>query len=221
MAQKCPKCGKEMQYYEQVKDWFCGWCQYYLRQLQQPISPVDAVSKRSILNIMKFIVATFCLVSVLLILFGLFQLNVGIGENYDSDWAIRGLMNIIISFGLLIVSYMYISSTVRKKQWWTRMQNFVDIQSELDVGSISMKKSLLEIYQVFYGSVIIIGIIFLSLGIFFLNVFEDSSYFYISGIDILVGIVLVFISYSAYRSEMEKLSMEVYPIIFPNLEKKI
>ena len=179
------------------------------------MAPVDAVSKRSILNIMKFIVSAFCLVSVFLIMVGLFQLNVGVGENYDSDWAIRGLMNIIISFGLLTVSYMYISSTVRKKQWWTRMQNFVDIQSGLDIGSISMKKSLLDIYQVFYGSIIIIGIIFLSLGIFFLNVFEDPSYFFMSGIDIFVGIALVFISYTAYRSEMEKLSIDIYPILFP------
>jgi drug/metabolite transporter (DMT)-like permease len=78
-----------------------------------------------------------------------------------------------------------------------------------------MKKNLVGIYQIFYGSVIIIGIISLTIGIFFLNIFNESSDFIIVGIDILLGVILIFISYIFYQKEMEKLSKDIYPIIFP------
>jgi hypothetical protein len=105
--------------------------------------------------------------------------------------------------------------TVGREQWWTRIQKFIDVQGGMNIGNMLMKKNLVGIYQIFYGSIIIIGIISLTIGIFFLNIFDESSDFIIAGIDILLGVILIFISFIAYQTEMEKLSKDIYPIIFP------
>jgi hypothetical protein len=215
MAQTCPKCGREMVYYEQVHDWFCNFCQYYLRQLQLHKQPMDALSKRSILGITSLIVGAFCIVSIILMIVGSLMINIGVSTGYTIDWFIRGLMNIIISFILLLITYVIIHVTVGNKQWWTRIQKFVDVQGGLNVGNMSMKKNLVDIYQIFYGSLIIVGIISLTIGILLLNISNESSDFMMAGFDIMIGVILIFISYISYQKEMEKLSKDIYPIIFP------
>lgn len=215
MAQICPKCGREMIYYEQVNDWFCNFCQYYLRQILLHKQPMDALSKRSILGITSLIVGAFCIVSILLMIVGSLMINIGMSTGSTIDWFVRGLMNILISFILLLITYIIIHSTVGRKQWWTRIQKFIDVQGGMNIGNMSMKKNLVGIYQIFYGSVIIIGIISLTIGILFLNIFNESSDFIMAGIDILLGVILIFISYIFYQIEMEKLSKDIYPIIFP------
>jgi hypothetical protein len=181
--------------------------------------PVDAVSKRSILDIMRFIVTALCGMSMILTLFGLFFINVWTQNDFNGDqdtWIFRGSMNIIISFILLVVLYYYLGSTVKKKNWWVRIQKFVDIQSGAFVGNMAMKNSLVAIFMCFYGTAIAMGIVFLGAGIFLLNVYQNFSGIIFSGVEIAIGVILIFFAYKAYHNEMETLSRDIYPMLFPS-----
>lgn len=182
------------------------------------VQPVDAVSKRSILDIMRFIVTALCGMSLILTLFGLLILNVWTGNGYYDDreiWILRGVMNIIISFILLAVLYFYLGSTVKRKTWWVRIQKFVDIQSGMYVGNITLKNSLVAIFMGLYGTAIMVGIMFLGAGIFLLNVYNEFSGLLISAVEISIGVALIFFAYRAYQNEMELLSRDIYPMLFP------
>jgi len=185
------------------------------------IPPVDAVSKRSILDIMRFIVTALCGMSLILALFGLLIINVWTQAGYYGDqetWLLRGGMNICISFILLGTLYFYLKSTVKKKSWWARIQKSVDLQSGAYVGNIAMKSTLVNIFMGLYGSAIMMGIMFLGAGIFLLNVYSHFSGLFISAAEIGIGIVMIFFAYREYQNEMETLSRDIYPLLFPMSE---
>ena len=213
MNEACPKCRKEMIYYPEINNWHCPSCMIYRYPMKdQP--GMDAVSKRSILNIMKFIVGAISGVSVILVAIGVFQLYTSY-ELYDITHSlVRGVMNIIIALSLMVVIYFYIFNTLGKKEWWSQMQLYIDFQSKLSEGSTQMKRSLVEIYQMFYGSIIIMGIILLLLGIMVINTFNEPELLIFSGIQAIIGVILIFLSYLKYKNDMEMLSREIYPILF-------
>lgn len=175
---------------------------------------LDAVSKRSILNLMKFIVGAICGVSIILVAIGVFQLYTSY-EFYDIMHSlVRGVMNIIIAMSLMVVIYFYIYTTLGKKEWWNRMQLYIDFQSKLSEGSTQMKRSLVEVYQIFYGSIILMGIILLLIGVMVINTFYEPELLILSSIQAIIGVILIFISYLKYKKDMEMLSREIYPILF-------
>ena len=215
MNEACPKCRKEMTYYPELNNWHCPSCLIYRYPMKdQP--GLDAVSKRSILNIMKLIVGAICAVSVILVAIGTFQLFISF-ESYGSiQNTVRGTLNIIIAMSLLLIIYLYIHTTLGKKEWWSRMQLYIDFQSKLSEGSTQMKRSLVEIFQIFYGSIILMGIILLLIGVLVINTFYEPEILILSSIQAIVGVILIFLSYLKYRKDMEMLSRDIYPILFSN-----
>ena len=213
MNEACPKCRKEMKYYPEINNWYCHACMIYRYPMKdQP--GLDAVSKRSILNIMKLIVGAICAVSVILVAIGTFQLFISF-ESYGSiQDIVRGIMNIIIAMSLLLIIYLYIYTTLGKKDWWSRMQLYIDFQSKLSEGSTQMKRSLVEIYQIFYGSIILMGIILLLIGVLVINTFYEPEILVLSSIQAIIGVILIFLSYLKYKKDMEMLSRDIYPILF-------
>ena len=215
MSESCPKCHKEMIYYSEMNNWYCHACRIY-RYPMKNMPGVDAVSKRSILNIMKLIVGAICGVSGILVAIGVFQLYLSF-ESYNSTQnLVRGALNLSIAMALLLIVYLYIYTTLGKKNWWNRMQLYIDFQSKLSEGSTLMKRSLVEIFQIYYGSIIIIGIILLLLGITFINTLYEPEVLILSGFQTIIGILLIFLSYLKYRKDMEMLSRDIYPILFPD-----
>ncbi len=219
MTENCPNCHKEMKYYPEMNNWHCHTCMIYRYPMKdQP--GLDAVSKRSILNIMKLIVGAICAVSVILVAIGTFQLFISF-ESYDSTQnMVRGILNIIIAMSLLLIIYLYIHTTLGKNDWWSRMQLYIDFQSKLSEGSTQMKRSLVEIFQIFYGSIILMGIILLLIGVLVINTFYEPEILILSSIQAIVGVILIFLSYLKYRKDMEMLSRDIYPILFSNAQKR-
>lgn len=216
MSENCPSCHKEMKYYSEMNNWYCHSCLIYRYPMKdQP--GLDAVSKRSILNIMKLIVGAICAVSAILVAIGVFQLYLYFDNSIR--YLVRGTLNLSIAMTLMLIIYLYIYTTLGKKNWWNRMQLYIDFQSKLSEGSTQMKRSLVEIYQIFYGSIIAIGITLLLQGIFFINTLYEPEILVLSGILTIIGIFLIFISYLKYRKDMEMLSRDIYPILFSNEPK--
>ena len=219
MTENCPNCHKEMKYYPEMNNWHCHTCMIYRYPMKdQP--GLDAVSKRSILNIMKLIVGAICAVSVILVAIGTFQLFISFESYGSTQYIVRGILNIIIAMSLLIIIYLYIHTTLGKKDWWSRMQLYIDFQSKLSEGSTQMKRSLVEIYQIFYGSIILMGIILLLIGVLVINTFYEPEILILSSIQAIVGVILIFLSYLKYRKDMEMLSRDIYPILFSNAQKR-
>ncbi|MFH0816703.1 MAG: hypothetical protein V1934_07810 [Methanobacteriota archaeon] len=224
---KCSKCGSDMTFYEPAKDWYCYGCNAYSRYNIPYGVPVDSVSKRSILRVMALIVGLLGIISILLFLFGLGQINQAM-IHYDYDYyyddsnrveaMLKGTMNIGIATGLLIVSYIGMRSTLSKKSWWERMHKYVDTSGNDPWANVMIKNQLVEIFQVYYGVIIMSGVVFLGIGIFFLNMFDTGGLYAVAGLEAMLGAFLILTSYIAYGKEMVRLSRDVYPLLMSQTE---
>ena len=56
---------------------------------------------------------------------------------------------------------------------------------------------------------------FLAAGIFRLNIYSSVNSFIFSAFEISLGILLIFLAYRTYQKEMEILSRNIYPMLFP------
>jgi len=206
-----------------MNNWYCHHCRYYLNPVKIDSPNVDAVSKRSILDLMKIIVGSISVIAIFLIAAGVFQFFISSDNNsyYNDDniMIARGFLNTLIGIILLLITFFYINITLAKKEWWNRMQLFIDFQSKASEGAMAMKRSLVMIYQIFYGSIILLGIILLLMGILFINTFSEGNVLIFSSTQAVLGIALIFLSYLKYRNNMEMLSRDIYPILFPKEPK--
>jgi hypothetical protein len=221
---KCTRCGAEMTYYEPARDWYCYGCNAYSRYNVPYGAPVDSVSKRSILRVMSLIVGLLGIISILLFLFGLgqisftleyYQHDVYYEDMYSFDTLLKGAMDVAIGTVLLLITYAGLRSTLSRKAWWERMHMYVDTNGRDPWANVMMKNQLVEIFQVYYAVLIIIGVVFLGEGIFFLNVFSSAGLFLVAGLESILGALLILMSYIAYGKEMVRLSRDVYPMLAP------
>jgi hypothetical protein len=182
--------------------------------------PVDSVSKRSILRVMSLIVGLLGIVSVFLLLFGLGQLNQSIAyedycyyydDNYRDEMAFKGAVDVGIAALLLLFTYIGLRSTLSNTAWWEKMHRYVDTAGNDPWAAASIKLQLVGTFQVFYGIVIVCGVVFLGVGLFYINAFDDSGLYVIAALEALLGAVLMLMSCIAYGREMVRLSRDVYP----------
>ena len=209
-----------MTYYEPAKDWYCFTCNAYSR-LNTPYGvPMDSVSKRSILRVMSLIVGLLGIVSIFLLLFGLGQLNQSmVYEDYyyygdhRGEMAFKGGMDMCIAAILLLFTYVGMRSTLSKGSWWEKMHKYVDTTGNDPWAAAAIKMQLVGTFQVYYGVLIICGVVFLGVGIFFLNAFDEADLYVVASLEAMLGALIILMSYIAYGKEMVRLSRDVYPLL--------
>lgn len=216
----CPKCGRQMEYHTQFNQWYCRNCGQYLYQLQQGYGPQNSVTKRSIVRIIMFISLAFCLITVILFGAGLLQIHIGLGvllktADYNVDISstfAKGIINIMISLALFMSIHVFMDYTLRKKEWWEKLSKSLDLDTESYLGNLTLKRNVTDIFQMFYGTIILIGIIMFAFGIIFLNIVQNVNFNIISSIFIFIGIFINFLGYRLYKSEMENFSRLIFPL---------
>lgn len=235
IEERCPRCGQAMWYYEPMKDWYCNTCKLYKYQIltQTPgviyynAPPVDSFSRRSNLGILGFIVGLLCLMAIFLLFFGVGGMDnwLSLHSNSDSGYyydyyndepnpMTSGAMNVAMSSLLFAFAFLVILLTIARKEWWNRLQGRMDLNSTDPWANIMLKRGVVGIFNVFFGVLVIAGVLLMALGIYFVNRTTDSDAYLIFATQFIVGIVLVIASYFMHQRFMERLSSDIYPLIF-------
>ena len=218
----CPNCGKQMQFNEIKEEWYCYSCNGFSLS-NKTIYEDDCIIRISNLNMIIIISLILIVVACFFFIIGNMSLNYGLRyASFDfesSEYTVittndninNGLFITYFSILLVLGVKIIMSETVEKKSWFQELG--VGNKCYSPLATQIMKRRVMALIQIFYGAIIIFGIILISIGFLMAIFWSWSNDFSVHIPQIIIGFLLIFTCYLLYQEELKYISKYILPII--------
>jgi len=226
-----------MVYTPQYNDWYCYQCQKYpLSFARYGYAGAACTAKSSVLRLISMITIALMIITIILFLIGLTFIHAELtnyfedlessnNKDYYDDYdyteyrpedLIKGTLDMGIAIIILLCTRAFLGFTINNPPWWKRLKMVMEGGCSWNMESARMKRTVSDLYGLFYGTVIILGTLLFIYGIIFLNITETAMIFVACG-DVLISILIIFTAYKLYIREITRLSKEIYPLLEPKV----
>jgi hypothetical protein len=216
------KCGGPLEHHYQWHQWYCTNCIQNLNRVLSKKVNQNSEIKGSFLNVINGILLIFCLVIIILFITGLLQIQTGLDDSIDFNFneingvpqSVKGLINISITLVFFFSLNILLNNTLRNKKWWQKLIRTFDLDEESHKNIFKFKGNASEIFIIFNGSIVLVGLIMIVIGLIFLNIVDTIIFNMVSCVIIFLGIFPIFWGYGRYQSDVENFTQFIVPSLF-------
>ena len=213
------KCGGPLEYHHLWHQWYCKYCIQNLNRVLNKKENQNSEVKGFFLNVIKGFLLIFCVVIISLFITGLLQIQTGLDDSYDFNFneinsvplSVKGFINISITLVFFFSLNMFLNNTLRNKKWWQKLIRTFDLDAESHKNIFKFKGNATEIFLIFNGSIVLVGMIMIIIGLIFLNLVDTIIFNMVSYIIILLGIFSIFWGYKWYQCDVENVTQFMVP----------
>jgi len=220
IVKKCPMCSKPLAFVPQFNQWYCHECNTY-PYLRQDASQYNYrfSTKNSVLNIISAITFIFLIVIMILYVIGLTLLHASVLSGYDdrSGWdedLIRALFDLGLALVLFVIVRVFLAFTVSDRTWWMKYRSILNGEGITRTENLRLRKVVIDLFGLFYGAFIIMGIILFIVGVMMINVL-DADALVIGLADVIIGPVVIYVAYKLYLYDISNITRNIYPVFPP------
>jgi hypothetical protein len=210
-----------MAFYPAYNQWYCYVCAKYPFITNTRQSHINTCAMRnSIIHFLTRMTTVLGIVIFILFLASIIYINNGLFDSWNQNLTEpikanpiqRGALLLVLSTSIIICYQYFLGRTVKEKRWWMKLIAEIDNGSFEEIDKYRIKLGIVEIYQTFYGILMLIGVVTVLLSLFYLCLSEKSSLFTLFILEIIIGITIVLISFWMYSTEIESTSKNIHPI---------
>ena len=215
----CIKCGGPLEYNYHWHQWYCRNCIQDLNRVLSKKQNQNSEIKGSFLNVIKGVLLIFCVVIISLFITGLLQIQIGLDDTYNFNFneinsvplSVKGFVNISITLVFFFSLNIFLNNTLRNKKWWQKLIRTFDLDAESHNNIFKFKGNATEIFIIFNGSIVLVGLIMITIGLIFLNIVDTIIFNMVSCVIIFLGIFPIFWGYGRYQSDVENFTQLIAP----------
>jgi len=215
----CLKCGGPLEYHYRWGHWYCRNCIQDLNRVLSKTEIHKSEVKGFFPNIINLFLSIFCLVIISLFITGLVQIQTGLNNIYDLNingiddvpLSVKGFINISIALILFFSLNIFINRTLRNKEWWHKLIRTFDLDVKSRKNIFKSPGKAIELFMIFNGSIVLVGLIMIVIGLIFLNIIGSIILNMVSYLIVLLGIFPIFWGYKLYQSDIENFTQVIVP----------
>jgi hypothetical protein len=179
------------------------------------------------LNIINGFLLLICFIIVILFIVGLVQVQTGLNEIFrvgknGSDripLSVKGFLNLSITLMLFFCLELFINNTLRKRKWWQKLIRTFDLDTESIKTMTELKGKASDIFLIFNGSIVFVGLLMIVIGLIFLNAVDTITLNIVSGIIVILGIFPILLGFKRYQSDVENFIQFTVPSLIEGTRK--
>lgn len=220
IVKKCPMCDKPLAFVPQFNQWYCHECNTYpfVRQDLYQYNYRFA-TKNSVLSIITAITFIFLIVIMIMYIIGLTLLHAAVLTNYgdrnglDED-LIRAMFDLGLALVLFVLVRVFLAFTVSNRAWWIKYRSILNGEGITRMENLRLRKVVIDLFGLFYGAFIIMGIILFIIGVMMINAMDAEGIAIGLG-DVIVGSAVIYVAYKLYLFDISHITRNIYPVFPP------
>lgn len=170
------------------------------------------------LSIVSAITFIFLIVIIIIYIIGLILLHAMVLSNNDhgvwNEMFIRAIFDLGLALILFVLVRVFLAFTVSDRAWWMKYRSILNGEGITRMENLRLRKVVLDLFGLFYGAFIIMGIILFVTGVLLINSFDDVGIM-LGLVDAIIGPIVIYSGYRLYLFDISLVTKNIYPIFPP------